>query len=149
MAPRHQQAARSEFRVPLRRQTEPSIGPKLQGFRCAFVYRPGIRRYVEASLQWGRVRELGEITGDAYSTSRRNFRFSRLALQPGRIAFAYHHDTDWDNNLPGNQQQGRVINTMRCSLETRCFFREAKGYFTRNPRSSVTLPKSLSSGSVN
>lgn len=43
----------------------------------------------------------------------------------------------------------RVINTMRCSLEIRCFFREAKGYFTRNPRSSVTLLKSLPSGSVN
>ena len=63
MVLRHQQAAGSEFRVPLRRQTKASIGPKLGGFRCAFVYRPGIRRYVGASLQWDQVRELGEISG--------------------------------------------------------------------------------------
>ena len=60
----HQPAGRSEFRVPLRRAGRPNrlSDPKLRGFRCAFVYRPGIRRYVGASLQWDRLRELGEIS---------------------------------------------------------------------------------------
>lgn len=73
-----------------------------EGFRCAFVYRPGIRRYVGASLQWDQVRELDEISGKRVAdVGRRNFRFRGLHLEPSRIAFELRprYPPGRDNNL--------------------------------------------------
>lgn len=93
------------------------FGPKLGGFRCAFVYRPGIRRYVGASLQWDQVRELDEISGKRVADmGRRNFRFRGLHLEPSRIAFELRprYPPGRDNSLLETSSKitlKRIINT--------------------------------------